>query len=86
MPLSPSDHYRIETREGIVLSASTEEGILYAIASFLQIMEIKNGQIEVAKLLIEDHPDKEYRALMVDLAREWHPAITVDRYIDVCFF
>ena len=81
----PTDHYRIDTREGILLSASSEEGIFYAVASLLQIMDVKEGMITVPKVLIEDHPDKEYRTLMVDLAREWHPAWTVDRYIDVCF-
>ena len=84
-PSLPTDTYRIDTREGIVLSASSEEGIFYAIASLLQIIDIKNGEIVAAKLFIEDHPDKEYRTLMVDLAREWHPAWTVERYIDVCF-
>ncbi len=81
----PAGHYRLDAREEIVLSASDDEGILYAIATVLQVMNSKNGALLFPRVLIEDHPDKDYRTLMVDLAREWHPAWTVDRYIDVCF-
>ena len=34
---------------------------------------------------IEDYPDKDYRSLMVDLGRQWHPARTLYKYIDVCY-
>ena len=77
--------YRIDTREGAVLSASDSDGILYAIATFIQAAEVKDGRISVERALIDDCADKEYRSLMVDLAREWHPAYTVHQYIDLCF-
>ena len=51
----------------------------------VQAAEVKDGKITVEKALITDHPDKDYRSLMVDLAREWHPASTVLQYIDLCF-
>ncbi len=82
----PAGHYRFDSREGLVLSASDDEGILYALATALQVIDLKDGAMVLPRVLIEDHPDKNYRALMVDLAREWHPAWTVDRYIDVCFW
>ncbi|MBQ8174742.1 MAG: family 20 glycosylhydrolase [Clostridia bacterium] len=84
-PALPEKSYRLDTREGIVLSASDSEGILYAIATLLQIVSVEKGMISVEKALIEDHPDKGYRAVMIDLAREWHPASTIHKYIDLCF-
>ena len=69
--------YRIDTCEGAVLSACDSEGILYDIATFIQAAEVSDGKITVERALIEDFADKEYRSLMVDLAREWHPAYTV---------
>ena len=81
----PSDSYKIDTKKEIILSASSDEGILYAIATLLQMMSVENGQITVSRAIIEDFPDKDFRALMVDLAREWHPADTVLQYIDLCF-
>lgn len=77
--------YRIDTRDGIALFASDSEGILYAIATLLQSVFYKDGDFCIEKALIEDYPDKDYRALMIDLAREWHPATTIHQYIDLCF-
>ena len=68
-----------------VLSASDSEGILYAVATLFNILSFEGGEIKVCRVYIEDYPDKEYRTLMVDLAREWKPAYLVYRYIDICF-
>ena len=81
----PVGSYRIDTRDGVVLSAADADGILYAMATFIQASEVKDGRISIERALIEDRADKEYRSLMVDLAREWHPAYTVMQYIDLCF-
>lgn len=77
--------YRLDTREGVVLSASDDEGILYAIATFLQIVKFEEGEMSAERALIEDYPDKDYRSVMVDLSREWHPASTLYKYVDLCF-
>lgn len=81
----PMGSYKIDSRDGIVLSAKDDEGILYAIATLIQAAEVKDGKITVECAIIEDYADKDYRSLMVDLAREWHPASTVLQYIDLCF-
>lgn len=79
------DHYVIDTTAGMTLSASDADGILYAIATAIQSVTVSAEGITAPRAYVEDHPDKEYRTLMVDLAREWHAAYTVNRYIDVCF-
>ena len=81
----PKDAYRLDSREGIVLYASHEEGLLYAMASLLLAINARDGKFTLEKALIEDYPDKSYRALLVDLARAWHPARTVHQYIELCF-
>ncbi len=78
--------YRYDARDGLTLSASDSEGILYAIATLLQAVTVNGGIIEAEKAYVEDYPDKDYRTLMIDLAREWHPAQTLFKYIDICFF
>ena len=82
----PAKSYRYEADQVITLTASDNEGILYALATLLQAVNVTNGIIEAEKALIEDHPDKDYRTLMVDLAREWHPIHSIFKYIDICFF
>ena len=81
----PTQAYRYDSTDGIVLSASSAEGILYAIATLLLTATVKDGKLTVSRAVIEDYPEKEFRALMVDLARAWHPAYTVYQYIDLCF-
>ncbi|NLD88423.1 MAG: family 20 glycosylhydrolase [Clostridiales bacterium] len=80
------DGYILDSREGIKLRASTGEGMRYALASVLQLAGLSGGKIAVDKMLLEDYPDKDYRGLMVDLARLWHPLHTILRYIDVCYY
>lgn len=77
--------YRIDVDDVATLSASDKDGILYAIATLIQAAEVKDGKIVLERAHVEDKADKEYRSLMVDLAREWHPAYTVLQYIDLCF-
>ena len=74
--------YRIETDDKVCVYASDNEGILYALASVLQL-PYSDGTI--ARLHIEDYADKEHRALMIDLAREWHTFDKLLKYVDVCF-
>lgn len=81
----PKNAYRMDSKEKIVLSASNEEGLLYAMASLLLAIQFRDGKCTLERGLIEDYPEKAYRAILVDLAREWHPARTVHQYIDLCF-
>ena len=78
--------YRYDAATQITLTASDDEGILYAIATLLQAVDVEKGCIYAEEAAIEDSPDKEYRALMVDVARQWHPARSILKYIDICFF
>ncbi len=81
-----SPGYVFDTTCGIKISASDDEGILYGLATALQLISVDSGKLSVQKLRIDDYPDKDYRGLMVDLARLWHPIHTIFRYIDVCFY
>ncbi len=89
LKLNPSldcDGYILDcTKEGIVLSASGDEGMFYALASLTQILSKEENGISCPEVHIEDKPNKEYRSLMVDLGRHWHPARTLYKYVDVCY-
>lgn len=77
--------YILEIEESIKLYASDYEGASYSLATLLMIASAEKGKMNCPCVKIEDCADKEYRALMVDVAREWHPAETVLKYIDICF-
>ena len=77
--------YTLDSRDGIVLCASDIEGLMYALATALHAIEPDGENLRCEKAFIEDHPEKDFRSIMVDLARCWHPARQVFRYIDLCF-
>ena len=78
--------YKIETsKSGMILSASDNDGITYALATVHQILHYEDGKLTVPSYTIKDKPDSSYRALMVDLARQWHPFDTLKDYIDLCY-
>ncbi len=84
--LSPGE-YKIETsKDGMKVSASDDDGLTYALATIHQILIVdKEDNITVPSYTIKDKPDSSYRALMVDLARQWHPFTTLKDYIDLCY-
>ena len=83
--LAPGE-YKIETsKNGMKLSASDNDGINYALATVHQIVRVEDGKLIVPSYTIKDKPDCSYRALMVDLARQWHPFNTLKDYIDLCY-
>jgi len=78
--------YRITADEtGITASAADAEGIGYAMATLLLMITAADGVITAPAATVEDAPDKGYRALMVDLGREWHPLDSLFAYVDLCF-
>ncbi|MBQ4528327.1 MAG: family 20 glycosylhydrolase [Clostridia bacterium] len=79
-------HYAIKTEDNVLkVYAPDKDGMLFAMATVLQILESTDNGIECAEVFIEDYGDKEYRSLMVDLSRKWHPFDKLLRYIDICF-
>ena len=82
----PENAYTFDTLgETAILSASSCEGIAYAVSTLTNLVSFEGGELRIRRVHIEDAPDKDYRTLMVDLGREWHPAHLIYRYIDVCF-
>lgn len=63
------------TEEGMILRAGDVHGMAFAPATALQCLQGRGTDPSCRKLHIADRPDKEYRALMVDLARDWHPLL-----------
>lgn len=68
----------------VTVCASGIEGIQYALASLIQLIDCKNHMLCMSDLSLKDYPDKEYRALMVDLGRMWHPFDKLLKYVDLC--
>lgn len=77
--------YRITTEGPLCLYASEIEGLMYGFATALQLCTMADVAIRLPSVKIEDYPDKDYRSIMVDIGREWHPFDKLMRFVDLCF-
>lgn len=79
--------YRIEcVDDGVFAYAADREGARYALVTVMQLMVAENNSIVLPHVSIQDRPDCDFRALMIDLARKWHPFSTLLEYVDLCWF
>jgi len=95
LAIRPDGYRLVCDTDKLEVIVSTEEGLCYAVSSLLHYLSVndddyvarnyKADSFVYNKGIIEDYPDKEYRAMMIDLAREWHPFKTLFKYVDVCF-
>ena len=77
--------YRITTEGPLCLYASATEGLMYGFATALQLCTMADVAIRLPSVKIEDYPNKDYRSIMVDIGREWHPFDKLMRFVDLCF-
>lgn len=86
-PMLDGEAYEIEiTAENVQVRAANRKGLHHAFATLLLLLEESAGLVYVPMTKIEDKPQAQYRGLMVDLARSWHPFPYLKRYVDVCYF
>ena len=80
----PDEGYRIQIdAAGIVLQASTESGIFYAIQTFCQLIKEQLwGEVKLPCVEIEDSPRFKWRGLHLDVCRHFFDVDFVKRYID----
>lgn len=70
-------------KDSIIIQASDEFGYVRAAATLLQLPD-ENGELPIG--VIEDEPDFNYRALMIDCSRSWYSPSTIKQIIDLCFW
>ena len=77
--------YVIDSTEKLTARAAAREGVLYGLASVLQLVQFTDGVLTVQSLKIHDWPEKEFRAFMIDVGFCWQPFEKMLKYIDLCF-
>ena len=78
--------YALDSTDRLIIRASAREGICYGIATALQLMKVDGTELSVQSVCIKDHPDKDFRAFMIDVGFRWHPFDKMLKYVDLCFF
>ncbi len=67
-----SDGYEISICDEVIISASTNIGMNYALSTLLQLLETSESGVVLPKCEISDSPDSSWRGVMIDLARCFH--------------
>ena len=72
------------SKDGVLISASTENGVFYGIQTLLQL--IPEGEMDSFNLpyvIIEDEPRFSYRGMHLDVGRHLFPVEFIKKYIDM---
>ena len=80
--IEPGGYVLSCTSGGISLIASDLQGANNGFSTLLQLLFAGGGEVQAVD--IEDAPDCEYRGLMIDAARIWHPFEYLLKYVDLC--
>jgi len=86
-PSLPAEGYILTvTAEGAAVKAADFEGAQHAAVTLVQIMEKDGEGLTLPAGEILDEPRCTWRAVMVDLARDWHELHVLYEYVDMCCF
>lgn len=75
--------YRLNISNTVTLTASGYSGFARALASLTQLVALNADKVQLPYVSITDKPDYEYRSVLLDLARFWHPVETIQETLDL---
>jgi hexosaminidase len=82
--LMPPEWYALGVmRDGIVISATTEEGLFRGTRTLIQLLEQGKGSASLPCLSITDQPRFPWRGMHLDVCRHFFPVAFVKKYIDL---
>ncbi len=77
--------YRLSVCDKVEIYTKDAYGAAYALSALLQIASIFEGKLMVPQVTIADKADCDYRGLLVDTARSFHPLCELKNYVDMCW-
>ena len=92
-PVKGSDYLGMDTRYNYTLDitadgkhavarAASIYGAMYAMESFVQLIDLKSGQLLASEVAIVDAPQYSWRGLMIDAGRRFFPVPLVKNLMD----
>jgi hexosaminidase len=69
---------------GVLIEGKTYRGVASGTVTLVQALSVKGGKASVPAMTVEDQPAHEYRGLLIDCARQWHPAPGLKDVIVMC--
>ena len=69
---------------GILVEGVDYQATAMASVTLLQALQTTGGQLRLPQMLVEDKPGSRYCAVMLDVARQWHPIEYLYEVVDLC--
>ncbi len=76
--------YELEVGDRVVVRGGGYKGVAWGLAALLQAAETDGGRIIIPRMKISDQPFAQYRGLLLDVARQWHPIEAVKQAVVLC--
>jgi N-acetyl-beta-hexosaminidase len=77
--------YTLTVSDRAIIRGGSDRAVAWGSVTLLQAMDrMDDGSVRLAAMTVEDEPAAPYRALMIDVARQWHPVETLRPLIDMC--
>jgi len=82
----PADEgYRLSVSPaGVLIEGRSFRGVAWGTVTLVQALNLKDGRASVQAMSVEDQPAHPYRGLLIDCARQWHPAQGLKDIIVMC--
>lgn len=78
------ESYRLVVSDGVVVVGGSYRAVSWGTATLLQAICTDGGELKLPRMTIEDSPDSEYRALMLDVSRQYHTIENIEQIIQLC--
>lgn len=80
---SAYEAYQLNVGQDRIEIKGGEAGIFYAFQTLLQLIEEKNGQLQIPVIAIKDKPEFAYRGLMIDVSRHFRTLDEMKEIVDL---
>lgn len=75
------EKYNLSVDSDITLNAGNYQTLALASSSIVQMIKVIDGELYCSKVNITDYPSYEWRTVMIDLARFWHPMESIKELV-----
>ncbi len=85
-PTLEGEEYTLTINKNVELKAKDFQTLSLATSTIVQLLEVQKRGVTLPKLTIKDYPSYEWRNVMIDLARKWHPYESLEKIVDYLHF
>ena len=83
--IKADEGYRTKVGAGtITVEGRTYRGVAWGTVSLVQAMYCSDGKWGLPRMTIVDEPVAQYRGLLIDVARKWHPIESLLPIVEMC--